>query len=248
LLWPALGQKWKLRDWNSDQSYVRSFALFIGMGPFGLYLLLSAITGAKLSPGWGAPLWMFWPLLLLTCFEFSNDPIKLRWVLYRATMVATLFPIAFVAERFISPYVLQNWSHAAFPGQELGAAVQQAWHEEYATTLPWVGGDWWLAGNASFYSEDTPCVYGDLDRRVSPWASDEKLRTAGGVLVWSEDSKHPGPPADWQQRFPEMHSLGVIEIPYHTSAKVSPARFGMARVPPANQVELANKLDQPLRR
>jgi 4-amino-4-deoxy-L-arabinose transferase-like glycosyltransferase len=266
VLWPVFGWRWKRREGVADGqlSLSRALVLTIGLGPFAMYLLLSAATGAKLAASWGSPIWMFWPLLLLTCFEPTRDAVKQRWAMYRTAIVAAVIPIVFVAHRHIGPHITQKGNHVIFPGQEVATAIQNAWHDEYRTSLPRVGGEWWLAGNAAFYSDDLPDVYGDLDPRVSPWTSDDGFRKSGGMLVWFDDDDDGKPPPTWQARFPNMKSPRVIELSYRTSAKILPIRLGMAILPPASAIlppvsatklaekpdraekatELANKPDQ----
>jgi 4-amino-4-deoxy-L-arabinose transferase-like glycosyltransferase len=247
VLWPVFGGKWKWRNLAGSERFSREFILGMAVGPIALYLLLSLATGARLDGGWGSPLWMFWPLLLLTCFEITANTAALHRAFYRTAMIALALPLLFSVQRLAAPYVLHRADHVAFPGRALAAEVEKAWQAECSTPMAWIGGDWWIAGNAAFYARQSPRVYGDLDPRVTPGASDEQFRAAGGMLVWFQNPDHPEPPAEWQQRFPAMRILPPIEIPYQTRAHLPLARFGMAIVPARGSLFAANKDDRTAR-
>jgi hypothetical protein len=144
-------------------------------------------------------------------------------------------PLVFGVQRVAAPYVKKKADNVAFPGRALAAEVERAWQAESSAPLEWIGGEWWLAGNAAFYARQNPRVYGDLDTRVTPGASDEQLLAAGGILLWEADARHSEPPADWQTRFPGIRILPPVEVHHSTVAKLAPARFGMAVIPPRGE-------------
>jgi hypothetical protein len=55
------------------------------------------------------------------------------------------------------------------------------------TSLRYVVGRTWEAGNVAFYSPDRPSVFIDGDLRRSPWIDPEAVAYSGAVLVWDAD-------------------------------------------------------------
>ena len=235
ILWPVFGWKWTWRSLPTGGRFDRDYTVIMAVGPIALFVLFSVATGARLDGGWGSPLWMFWPLLLLICFEITADAAARQRAFQRTALVALALPLVFGVQRVAAPYVKKKADNVAFPGRALAAEVERAWQAESSAPLAWIGGEWWLAGNAAFYARQSPRVYGNLDARVTPGASDEEMLAAGGIVVWDESSRDPDHHAGLEERFPGIRILPPVEIPYPTFAHLKPARFGMAVLPPRSE-------------
>ena len=249
ILWPVFGWKWK---WRNLPASADSSATLPWSWPWGQSLCTCSCRwspGPRCTPD-GAAAVDVWPLLFLTCFERSTETVTLRRALFATVVIALAFPLGFGFHRLVSPYVMHRADHVNFPGKALATAVEKAWQAEHSTPMPWIGGEWWVAGNAAFYARQCPRL-----RRFGsprhPRRQRQAIPRTGGMLVWYQPADHPEPPAEWQQRFPGMRILPPVEIPYQTTAHLPLAHFGLAVVPARSSQFTASASDrtaqQPLR-
>jgi len=188
------------------------------LGPFILTMLLSVIFNWRLLSMWGTPLWSFLPLLLI----WSNRKQELRrcscrQVTMAAVPLMVLLGVAFAFPLMAGPYLSGKPSKALFGGEQMGQEITQRWHQAEGTPLRVVVGDTWIADNIAFYSPDHPSVLTDGNFSLSPWVSQEEIRTHGAVVVWDG----PEPPATYYQLFSQMEMQEPVRVAWHTHARVA---------------------------
>ena len=229
---------------DSSAQEFQIYVWWVTLAPAALMLALSIVTGARLRSMWGATFWTFLPIALLTLRDWSPAIIP-RLQMAGATC-ALAIPLGFGIVEVAAPYCLARPTRTIFPGRALAQTVDRVWHEHSRQPLRMVGGDWWLAGNAAYYSHDRPTVYAELSELESPWCDDEIMNRTGGVLVLGafKDTVAYRPRdfdqefAALQQRFPRLQRCGHVELAYQTGAKLRPTRVEIAIIPSDTETPL----------
>jgi hypothetical protein len=225
-----LGKKPILTKLNPLASFDKAFLFLVGMGPFILTILLSAIFGMKLRAGWGQPLLSLWGIILLT------------WITPRITcerfvsFIALLFTLSAV---MISVYCValiraKAPSSANFPGKIIASQLTQEWEQRYHRPLAYVAGPRWAAGNIAFYSKDQPTVYIDWDKRVSSWIDEKQLKKQGAIFVWDPTEAQQASPAEIRARFSKLGPVEIRHYSWMRNNTMAPVELTVAFLPPEN--------------
>jgi 4-amino-4-deoxy-L-arabinose transferase-like glycosyltransferase len=185
----------------------KTFLLLIGLGPFILTVLLSAITGIKLRSGWGQPLFSLWGIILLVYIK----PLISTKQLYRFMSLLAVIMMSSLAGYYIALTLAYKPSSANYPGREIANTVTKIWHEKYHTPVSYVAGARWLAGNISLYSPDSPYVYIDWNNKISSWVDENKLKQTGAVFVWDLAENDNVSIKEIKKRFPTMAAPQLME-------------------------------------
>jgi hypothetical protein len=194
------------------------------------------VLGVKLRSLWGGALWTMAGVLLLFYLELRPGPLARRRAALGWAIVAGLLVVVSTVRNVAAPMIAGEPSRIHFPGRQLAQQVNEVWQKRYGTSLPIIGGDWWLAANAALYSPERVRVYGDLSTRVSPWLSDDQLRRSGGVVIWEARADAQGIPDEVRQRFPAAQLLPTMKLRWQTPADLEPLAVGAALVPPGSPV------------
>ncbi|MHB1949517.1 MAG: glycosyltransferase family 39 protein [Gammaproteobacteria bacterium] len=210
------------------QAYDKMFLCIVGLGPFFLTVLLSAISGIKLRAGWGQPLLTFFPLCLLVWIVPSITIARLQ----RFIGVTGILLIGIAASYCVALMHAAEPSSANFPGKTIAKTLEREWHETYHIPLTYVVGPRWLAGNISFYSVDHPSVYMEANKMVSPWIDEEKLKRSGAIFVWDPTEEHQVTYADLKVRFPKLGEIRVMHFTWLRNLKMTPVEISVAILPP----------------
>jgi len=160
------------------------FLLFLGLGPFLLTILLSFITGLRLITQWGTPLFSYLGIMLFAWFKPDIKDNAQRFV-RGVILVFILGLLVYGSMIILGPYITGKGERALFPGPDIAAQVTKDWHSRFKTSLPFVAGSRWLAGNVGFYSPDRPVAYFDWSQTASPWVNEHELREKGAVFIWN---------------------------------------------------------------
>lgn len=196
-----IGKKpWCVTPTFMISSFDKAFLFWIGVGPLLLTILLSAFTGMKLRAGWGQPLLSWSGLILLVWIQPYLTPAKF----YRFIAVVFGFLILSVTMYSVSLIRAQETSSANYPGEKIATFFTGYWHDHYRSSLHYVAGSRWLAGNIAFYSSDRPQVFIDWDHRLSPWIDEKELRKDGAIFVWDLSDDKRVSVREIEKRFPKM--------------------------------------------
>jgi 4-amino-4-deoxy-L-arabinose transferase-like glycosyltransferase len=239
---PITGVPWRLRRLEPGERYRRDFLAAMCLGPVAVYLVISLLVDMKLRTAYGCQLWVTFGLLLLHCLELRSGAEPWRRSVTACIAIAMLLAAGFVGRNLAGPFIQKEPSRVHFPGASLAAAVQQRWHEHFARPLPLAAGEWWLAGNVSYYAPDRPSVYCgglhtdslDLIPAYSKWTNDADLNRRGGVILWDIDWHGPELPEPLKKRFPLYRTTPPLTLKWQTAAPVAPLRVGVVIVPPAD--------------
>lgn len=213
---------------HSLAPFDKAYLFWIGLGPFVLTILLSALLGITLRAGWGMPLLSFWGAAMVALVKPRLSLAKLA--LFGAFFVA--FFVALLVGYGISLVDSKDASSANFPGQEIANAITEEWQRAYHVPLAYVGGSRWLSGNVEFYSKDRPAVFIEWDTRRSPWIDIKDLERKGAVFLW-DITAHEGLPPEAQKRFPRLLPPVIKKFNWHRNVHhLPPVQVGMAILPP----------------
>ena len=188
---------------SEPQKFNQAYWAALALGPIAFTLSLSLITSRPPRDMWGAPLWCFAGLFVVTMVRPVLSTERLR-SLGRAWLIALLFPaLIFVLLQTALPRITGKEYGVHFPGKELASEVTDRWHATTDKPLKYVIGNVWHAGNVAFYSDDRPStLFADGDYHFNPWVTQEGLKQFGAVLVWDAKQEGAGIPSRLATRFP----------------------------------------------
>jgi 4-amino-4-deoxy-L-arabinose transferase-like glycosyltransferase len=206
----------------------KTFLLLIGLGPFILTILLSAISGIKLRAGWGQPLMSLWGLILLTYLRPNLSPKQF----YRFISSVGLILCVAIAG-YCSALIRANKpSSANYPGKEIATTLTKEWHQKYNTSVSYIAGSRWLAGSIAFYSHDNPSVYIDWSKAVSTWIDEKKLKQTGAIFVWDLSEDNNVPYKEIKKRFPRVTTPKTLSFKWLRNKDMAPVKIRIAYLAP----------------
>ena len=209
----------------------KRFLLFIGLGPFLLTVLLSAVMGMKLRAAWGQPLLSLWSILLLAWLQPFVTPKRF----YRLLMTIFGLLIILVAGYCIALIRADEPSSANYPGKIIGAQLTNEWREKFHTPATVIAGSRWLAGNIAFYSADRPAVYIDWNKQLSPWINEKTLTQTGAIFVWDLSEDREISFEVIKKRFPQVEAAKTLRFAWLRNAAMQPVVIRVAFLPPQNK-------------
>jgi hypothetical protein len=204
------------------------FLILLGIGPFALTVLLSAISGIKLRAGWGQPLMSLWGLILLACVRPTITPKQFYRFLcaLAVTLAVAIIGYCIALTRADKP------SSANYPGQVIATTVTENWHQKFGTPISYIAGTRWLAGNIAFYSRDNPAVYIDWNKQISSWVDEKQLKRTGAVFVWDLSENNNVPFREIKKRFPTVSDPQLMLFTWLRNKNMKPVRIKVAYLPP----------------
>ena len=208
----------------------KQFLFFIGLGPFLLTILLSAVMGIKLRAGWGQPLLSLWGLILIIGLQpYLNLTIT---KFYRFLVIIIVFLGINITAYSIALVRADAPSSANYPGKIIATSITDRWHRKYHTPIGYIAGARWLAGNIAFYSKDHPKVYIDWDQKVSPWVDEKNLKQQGAVFVWELQKNKKNLIHKIKLRFPKMEKPQEYSFNWLRNKNMPPVQIIIAFLPP----------------
>ncbi|OOZ36465.1 glycosyltransferase family 39 protein [Solemya velesiana gill symbiont] len=211
------------------------FLLFAFLGPFACYLLLSSVTGMQIRSMWGTPLFILSGLFLVRFLALPTASWRFNRFGIAWGVVALLFLSLYASAYLFSPAIKERGKRTHFPGKELAAQVTQQWHAAFNRPLEFVIGDEWLGGNVGWYSSDRPSVFLNADTKQAPWASNEKIRQSGGVILWQAPAGSITPDERlnlYRERFGNLQLQSPFILDWNTPTPIKKLHIGWALVPP----------------
>lgn len=206
----------------------KTFLLYMGTGPLLLTILLSAATGIKLRAAWGQPLLSLWSIMLIAWLR----PAVSRKQFY--TIVAVIFSLSITMVIAYCTALIRadGQSSANFPGKKIASVLTQQWQNQYHTSLAYVAGPRWLAGDIAFYSKDHPAVFIDWEKKSSPWIDETKLKKQGALFVWDPTEEHQTAVAEIRARFARLGPIQTLHFAWMRNKNMPPIKITVAFLPP----------------
>lgn len=235
VLIPLAGFRWRRRPIAANERFAAAFLVFMVLGPFALYLLLSAVLNLRIRAMHGSHLWTFAGLMLVFFLQLRPEPARWRRVYLGCAVMGVVFA-GVLAGRCIGGYWSAKLHRELFPGPAFAREVEAAWDRHGEGPLPAVAGDEWFGGNVAYYGRSRPIVYGVVDEVMPPddphtcaWMDDRRFAEVGGVFLW--DNAVADCAEVVRRRFPSTVFVDVLTLPRPTAGKHQPPlRIGVAVV------------------
>jgi 4-amino-4-deoxy-L-arabinose transferase-like glycosyltransferase len=200
------------------------YLAWMGLGPALLVMAASLFTGTGES--WGATMYNLVGALAIALLGQRLGLAELR----RLTVLALLCVIgvssAYAATRWTGCNVLGRLQPMCWPARSISQTAEAIWHETVPGPLGIVGGEDGVAQLAGLEAADQPSIFTNLDRRLAPWVTDQRLRDQGMLLVWP----HGWRLSPLQQAW--IAGLPVKTVPFDWSLKAPPLEISFAVIPP----------------
>lgn len=201
VLWLALWW-WQRRDaaptLHSAQTYTyaqsitpeaRAFLLWVGLGPFVMTLLVSAILGTKLVASWGTTFFILFGFYAFWRLK-GSDQVWLRRTAAVAIALQVLMAVGYAVARGPVAYEVGRMTRSTFPGPEIAAQLDQVWSQHVPNApLRLVASDTWFGGNVAMNISDDTQVFISADYFQSPWLNPETALDCGVLVVYTPDGR-----------------------------------------------------------
>jgi 4-amino-4-deoxy-L-arabinose transferase-like glycosyltransferase len=186
LFWPKTSSPPANARADVSDSFDRRIVTLLAFGPGLTMIALTAVSGRGAVAMWGYPLWLFVGLWIVMFGRAVFDAGRIRRVVTAWAIVFAIFIVVFVANYAVLPFLDHRYRAVLFPGDALGTALTQRFHDATGTPLRYVIGSMWDGGNLAHYSSDQPQVLIDGAPARAPWIDLSDLRSKGAVVVWTQ--------------------------------------------------------------
>jgi 4-amino-4-deoxy-L-arabinose transferase-like glycosyltransferase len=194
---------------NLVDPFDRRIVTLLAFGPGVAMILLTALSGRGAVAMWGYPLWLFIGLWIVMAGRVTFDVDRIARVTAAWATVFVIFVAVFVINYVALPFADRRYRAVLFPGNALGAALTQRFHDATGAPLRYVIGTMWDGGNLAHYSPDQPQVLVDGAPARTPWIDLADLRKQGAVVVWTQ-----GDPAQLPAQFKNVAADASIGAPF----------------------------------
>lgn len=208
----------------------RSFLLWIGLGPFVLTVLVSALLGTRLVASWGSTFFILYGYFALW-WLFGNERVNLRRTIILVVVVHVLMAVGYALARGPLAYYSGRTARSTFPGAIISAEMQKVWHQ-HVPQLPLglVASDTWFGGNIAVHTGNDTQVFIDANYFESPWLSPATALDCGVLVAYSTTTRGE-PAADLLELYKRAEWRGVVNVPW-SSPKSPTIEVTWGIVPP----------------
>ncbi len=212
----------------SLSTFNRQFLFVIGLGPFLLTLIFSALFDWKLRAAWGQPLFSLTGLLLMVWLtpNITREKFYSFLALWVALFTAMVSVYSYSLIRAKQP------SSANFPGKIIANVLTQEWQQTYQRPLNYVAGPRWMAGNVALFSPDHPAVFMDWDTKKSPWIDEATLKKQGAIFIWDPTEAVQVSSESLRSRFHHLGAIKVAHFSWLRNPHEKPIEMSYAFLPP----------------
>ncbi|MCA9081180.1 MAG: glycosyltransferase family 39 protein, partial [Planctomycetaceae bacterium] len=223
---------------DPDLEFTKQYLVWVSCLPPAIMVVLSIMNGFPIDAMWASPLWIFGGVLFLMWSRLDETRFSWRQALTWTGTATGMIAAALFAVYVLFPPSVDQGYEVHFPGRSLSQLVMKSWKEKYPDRkLPAIGGPWWLAENAAWYSTDRPRVFGDLDIRENSVRDKVRLEESGGVIILDKSARLSQAEEQYLTQLNEVTQLQIslpIELPWQhtTSAKTGPVTVQVAVIPP----------------
>jgi hypothetical protein len=172
------------REFTPD-AFDRRIVTLLAFGPGVTMIALTAVSGRGAFAMWGYPLWLYLGLWLVMVARTTLDADRMTRIVAAWAAIFVALAIVFLVNYSMLPYLDHRYRAVFFPGDKLGAALTQKFHDATGQKLRYVIGTMWDGGNLAHYSPDQPQVLIDGLPQRAPWIDLNDLRAKGAILVWT---------------------------------------------------------------
>ena len=207
------------------------FLLFVGLGPFFLTLAYSLVTGGRLKPLWGTPLWNLLGIMLFYFLQPEISSLSLRR--FTKGLVAVMVLCMVVS---ITTMIFGLDKRIRINGALAAREVTERWQKRYNVPLPIVAGEVFLSSNIAFFAPSDPRIFIDADPEKAPWLSYDELQKQGGIMVWDAAIEGSEIPARLRKKEITAIVQPPITVPWIKPEQEKPYILGLAMVAPTKNL------------
>ncbi|MCA9042699.1 MAG: glycosyltransferase family 39 protein [Planctomycetaceae bacterium] len=234
---------------DDERELVRQYLVWVSFMPPAIMAALALVNGLRIDSLWMSPLWIYGGVLFVLWSRLEETRFAWRRTLvWTGTACGIIGGTAFATYALFPPS-LEDGCEVHYPGAQLAQLVRNTWDNSYpGYELKVVGGDWWHAGNASWFNSQHPYVYANLDTNESPFMRDDKFQQTGGVIVLDGAVENAALESRIAQISPFATVLEPMQLNWqHTAVNTEPVTVKLVMVPPAQvakEIEAARALLQ----
>ena len=212
-----------------SERFARRYVSTLALGPVALALIVQGFSMRDFRYNWAEQFWLFSGLFLVLVWR----PMISRAALHRFILAWAGVTIALVLALVGGQASAAGGLHRTkFPGGRLATTVADEWHREFGRPLTYVVGNWWLAGNLTFFSTDRPHMFYDASLRYSPWIDEGDVKRRGAVLLWLVEGQSSEMPEALRARFQAAQPRDPLVLRSAGLFDEHIWRIGWAIVPP----------------
>ncbi|EAQ79917.1 glycosyltransferase family 39 protein [Blastopirellula marina] len=234
-----LGWRWRIKSVDSATQFTRTYLACMVLGPLGLALAYSLITGAHLRSMWGASMFTFLGVLLFAWLEVRSDPALIRRTIYASAIAGFIFAAGLGMRNLVGDGLVTAPLRVDYPGEQLASQVEEIWNDRSEQPLENLGGDWWLAANINVYHPARPSISAEQDHDLPAWTEQDAWRTEGGIIVWETATADEDYETQIKAIYPHAEILQPLEFAWTKNQQRPPLRVGMAVVQPLTPIRTA---------
>ena len=158
--------------------------IVLTFGPYVLTLLASLIGHVRISAQFMIPIFFMVPAAVLALSATTVDAARTRRAL---AFVAAIYGACLVASplQAIAAFRARTETWAE-PRRDVAAAAERAWHDAFHKRLDAAGGTDAYADAIAFYGADSTSSFIELDTKIAPWMTRQRLATNGLLIVCAD--------------------------------------------------------------
>jgi hypothetical protein len=215
--------------------FSRATAITLALVPGLLALAASFLAGGRYPAVAAAPLVLFSGLLMVVLAGDALRVHRQRIVAVAALTLLFLPPALELATAYALPWVGAGGRFTNWPASDAARYVTDIYRTRTGRPLEYVVGGAATASAIALASRDRPHVFIDANPERSPWASREKIETAGAVVVWQIRGANAAPPASLAANLPPLVAEAPLTLRWVRPGNMDFVRFGWAIIPPKPQ-------------
>jgi 4-amino-4-deoxy-L-arabinose transferase-like glycosyltransferase len=200
------------------------YLLWMGVGPAVLVMIASLFTGV--GEAWGTPMYNLFGIVAVALLGQRLGSRETGIIAVCAALSIVLMSSAYAAIRWTRCNVYGDLLAVCWPAQAISQQAEAIWHAKVPGPLGIVGGENGVAMLAGLNASDKPSIFTNLDTRLAPWITPQRLREQGMLLVWQDDGTPPKRIAPWIKNVPTETAA------FKWSPKASPMTIKFAVIAP----------------
>ncbi len=204
-----------------------AYLLWIGVGPAILVMLASLFTGV--GEAWGATMYNLFGVVAVALLGHRLGGREIRRIAICAAIFIVIMSGAYAGIRWTSCNVFGRLQAVCWPAQAISDRAEAIWHAKMLGRLGIVGGNNAVAMLAGLNAYDKPSIFTDLDMRLAPWITPQRLQEQGMLLIWPGSDAPPSQLQAWIKNLPIETAL------FDWSSKAPPMKVNFAIIPPGRR-------------
>lgn len=166
--------------------FQKAFLFYMGVLPFLLMVLISAVFGVKLKSMWGFPCFYLLGLMMLVFLPFKMKPSfkhKIKTATYSVLFLLLLVQGLVIIFNKSDKFHLQQ--------KEFALSMEQLWnHNAPNQPFSYVAGDVWWAYNVALFAPSKPKPMIWADPKQNPWLSAADFKQSGALILATDKAEY----------------------------------------------------------